>query len=349
MLIQDVKNIYPEYFNEFIEVLKKFDVVFCLDERRLLIPSLLPVGEEDSCLVFTKSISKTLCNTEIFDSFCGKSQQDQAPMYLTPHPILTRYYLLPFIPNSFFTRLMARLMSSEILYHMNQSLKMGSWAAEHIINSAHWKCWRNGIVIKWSHMTIFRIAPIDSNSFVGMEKVAIVTGRDKFEHVDEMKGLEIKIAIFPEEYFPKSSTLSTLECQLSTSLQDNHEYSSGKCLATWLLYQATTHIDSVFEDWYESFARRKGFDSEQHNVRITNPCNKCAEHIQDTLNKKSHHDALSEEKVCYIFTGPYAVLVSTSDAGKGLVCPKHGQLKIADVAPDLVSTYNLTIQYKVWF
>ena len=199
-------------------------------------------------------------------------------------------------------------------------------------------------MITWSHMEIFRIAPI-CGSLAGVDKVAIITKENTYEYINEMRGLEIKVAMLPKEYIEKCSTL---ECQLSasSSLMDGLEYSSGRCLATWLLHQATTYIDSVFEDWYESFARRKGFDPHQENVRITNPCNKCAEHVQNSLLKESrrfNHRAsssvtkITNEKICYIFTGPYAALISANNPGEGLFCPEHGHLKMADVAPDLVN------------
>ena len=341
--MDDAKKIYMDCFQEFIALMQNFEVVFVLDEKRLVIPSLLPMDEEESSLIFSRSISHTLTNSDSFDQVrC----EPHAPMYEAPHPILTRYYLLPFIPNGFFTRLMARLMSSEIIDHLQLSLLNNKLGDDHVINSAHWKCWRNGVMITWNHVEIFHIVPL-SSSLPGMDKVVVVTKKDCQESIEALKGIEIKVAILPEEYIGKCSTL---DCQLSTSASfketdtDIVNYSRGKCLATWLLHQGTTIVDSVFEDWYESFACKKGFDPHQENVRIANPCNICIEHSKEaevmiarSSNYPTQPPSNAKEKVCYIFTSLYAALV-TSTTGEGLVCPEHGTLKIADVAPDLVST-----------
>ena len=226
-------------------------------------------------------------------------------------------------------------------------------------------------------MEIFRIAPI-SRTPTGVSEVMVVTKKDTLTRTEEFKGLEIKVAMLPEELIEKCSTL---QCQLTTSSsllemdkKGGAEFSAGKCLATWLLHQATTAIDSVFDDWYESFARKKGFDPHQENVRITNPCSKCMEHVRastlrelqrpypaSTLRELQRPLQVSNEPQClypastprelqcpepsspqglrkplYVFTSLYAAHV-TAENKENLECPEHGTLKVADVAPDLVS------------
>jgi hypothetical protein len=344
--MEDVRKIYNNCFTEIVSLMQKFEVLLPLDEHRLLIPSLLPLDEEDSCLIFSRCLSVADSGHAIMDQL---RHEPHAPMYETPHTILTRYYLLPFIPNGFFSRLMARLMSGELIDHLQASLISNKISSDHIINSTHWKCWRTGILITWSHMEIFRIAPICGVP-AGVSKVAVVNKKDSFTYYTEkFGGLEIKVAMLPEEFIEECSTL---KCQLSSSASGGDERrcetSLGKCLATWLLHQATTAIDSVFEDWYESFARKQGFDPHQENVRIANPCNKCSQRVQDSQLLESKHlvssldTTLQEENaddaVCYVFTSIYASHVAAS-SGESLVCPTHGTLDLADVAPDLVSIY----------
>ena len=204
-------------------------------------------------------------------------------------------------------------------------------------------------------MEIFRIAPL-TRTPAGASKVAVVTKRGESMDVGVLGGLEIKVAMLPEEYIE----CSTLQGQLSYSASatetsvEKPDVSRGRCLATWLLHKATTAIDSVFEDWYESFARKKGFDPHQENVRITNPCNKCMEHVQKSQLRESRmpnmvksppgvgvagggNDVISKP-VCYVFTSMYAAHVAAS-CDKTLECPTHGTLNVADVAPDLVSQH----------
>lgn len=342
MVMTDVEKIYSDCFQEVIILMQKFEVVFRLDESRLVIPSLLPLVEEESCLVFARSITQRLDDS----MFSQLRNQPHAPMYETPHAIMSRFYLLPFVPNGFFSRLMARLLSSDIIDHVQQSLMSGQLSVTHIANSAHWKCWRTGILITWNHMEIFRIAPL-SNASAGLERVSVVTKKDTFVETDVSGSLEIRVAVLPEEYI---TSCSILKGQLNSSLSyaETDNCSRGKCLSTWLLHQATTAIDSVFEDWYECFARKKGFDPHQENVRIANPCHMCMQRVQEMELQASRHlnmasagvDSVdgaesAEGSVCYVFTSTYAAHASASS--RDLVCPTHGTLRVADVAPDLVS------------
>lgn len=343
MIMEDVKKIYAGCFREVISLMQKFEVVFLLDERRLLIPSLLPPEEDNACLIFSSSLTETLTESTVTDQLL---HEPHAPMHKTPHAVLTRFYLLPFIPNGFFSRLMARLMSSNIIEHLQQSLLKNPLQDVYLINSTHWKCWRTGILITWNHMEIFRIAPLAENQ-AGLTTVEVVTKKGTFVSTSIAGGMEIKVAMLPEEIIEKCSILDS-QLNFNSSFMESDkktDYSRGKCLATWLLHQATEAIDSAFEDWYESFARKKGFDPHQENVRIVNPCNKCIEYT----TSMSLHSCLSPrspvakeekeeegERKCYAFTNMYTALVSSSSE-ESLVCPVHGTLKVAQVAPDLVS------------
>lgn len=354
MLMEDVKKIYAGCFKEVIPIMQKFEVVFLLDEHRLLIPSLLPPEEDDSCLVFSSSLSQTLTDDTMTEQL---RHEPHAPMHETPHTILTRLYLLPFIPNGFFSRLMARLMSSDIIEHLQQSLLSNVLVSSYLINSTHWKCWRTGILITWNHMEIFRIAPLAENQ-ARISTVEVVTKKDTYISTNVLGGLEIKVATLPEEFIQKCSILDG-QLNFSSSYMDSEkrtDYSRGKCLATWLLHQATIAIDNVFEDWYESFARKKGFDPHQENVRIANPCNKCIECVQreaflqlnPNLFPANGSVAKGEgEGKCYVFTSMYTSLVSTN-YGENLVCPVHGPLRVADVAPDLVSLWKELLLTGIW-
>lgn len=366
MLIEDVRKIYQDCFQEFVVLMQKFEVVFRLDDSRLVIPSLLPPDEEHSCLVFSRAISQSQCLDEA--TFRELRNQPHAPMYETPHVILNRFYLLPFVPNGFFSRLIARLLSGDTIDKLQGSLLSNQLSQAHISNTAHWKCWRSGILITWNHMEIFRIAPLDHAPSAGLGRVCVVTKKDTSEST-EVSGLEIKVAVLPEEYIecpptsPSPSSPPHLQASFSTSGAESERRGEGthsfrgKCLATWLLHQATIAIDSVFEDWYESFARKKGFDPHQENVRIANPCNMCMQHVQELqltasrpavggpsspvggekeLEEEGERGEGSDGEVCYVFTSKYATHVCAS-SGEELVCPSHGPVSLTEVAPDLVS------------
>ena len=132
MLVENLAQILQTtYVNEFITLMQKFEVILLLDERRLLIPSLLPSTEEQSCLVFSKQVSAKLSEKDVGD-IEQVSNEPHAPLYQTPYPVLVRYYLLPFIPNGFFTRVLARLMSSDIIDHLQRSIVPGPLDDQHL-------------------------------------------------------------------------------------------------------------------------------------------------------------------------------------------------------------------------
>ncbi len=321
MFMKDVFKIYNEICEEFIIFMQKFEVVLKLDDSRLLIPSLLPDCEEDSCVVFSRAITKQLLEFSP-DKNLEPTEMPVVRIYEVPHPIITRFYLIPFIPSGFFARVMARLMSSDIIDNLNEYLLNNKLGIDHVINSTHWKCWRNGIIITWNHFEIFRIAPLHT-TLTGIHTVGVVTQAEKCEYMKDFNGIEIKVAILPEEYI-----LPSYE-------------GTGRSLASWLLHQATIKIESVFEDWYESFARKKGFDPQEQNVRVVNPCKACMSTVEQERLKLLNDPHLSitlmdshTDRVCYMFTCAHIAHTSTSE--KILVCPIHGNQSVFELAPDMV-------------
>lgn len=343
MLVENLAQILQTtYVNEFITLMQKFEVILLLDERRLLIPSLLPSTEEQSCLVFSKQVSAKLSEKDVGD-IEQVSNEPHAPLYQTPYPVLVRYYLLPFIPNGFFTRVLARLMSSDIIDHLQRSIVPGPLDDQHIVNTAHWKCWRDGVIITWNHMEIFRIAPI-TFPLTGTTDTYLISSEGE-NPVETYKGVEINVAILPEEIMEKCSIFPK---------EDPSVTCRGKCMATWLLHQATTIIDSVFEDWYEVFAKKKGFD--YTIARTANPCPACFMVIHEarynasttptqqrvrgftdsmsvTMTEYSVIASKSFQGRFYMISSPYCTRAVKE--GTTLKCPAHGELAVTDIAPDV--------------
>ena len=339
-MLADLKKTFG-YFSlvtEFTTLMQKFEVVLMLDEYRMLIPSLLPAEEQDSCIVFPKSVSLSKSEVASFDQLL---KEVPAPMCQLPHPLYVRYYSLPFIPNGFFPRLIARVIGSEIIDRMRNSLCVGPFGETHVLNIIHWLCWRNGIVMIWNQMEIFRIAPI-TYPLPGTTSAQIISCSEKKE-VETRKGLEIKVAVLPED--------KVSDCSVVRNKKDVEQVPErAKCLASWLLHQATDLIDSVFDDWYEGFALKKGF--EIGAVQTTNPCPQClkkvlaAEVMATAIPVKRRitfglsfmkrpTPAIPKDEVLYSFSSPYCSLAVAS--GIKLECPDHGEMSVAAVAPDLVS------------
>ena len=308
---------------EFISLMQKFEIVLLLDNERLLIPSLLPPNRDASTVVHPKLMGY--------------------PMELTPHQyanmerlgfvVLARFFLLPYIPNGFFPRLIARVMGSNIFECVKQSGRAGSLADMNVLNNnLHWRCWRSGIVLIWQHLEIFRIAPI-SPWTSHADTTYVVSALETKEVGEYTQGIEILISIIPEDHIASSSFLSSNGFKPRSSL-----------LSTWLLQQASELVDSVFEDWYEGFARKKGYDP-RAVVRQVNPCPDCLKQCMARLpgshgslkrpRSAPSGDHVNTQKQLYLFTSPHCVLAASK--GMPLKCPDHGNVPVSSVAPDLVS------------
>ena len=345
MLVENLGQILQgTYVSEFLTLMQKFEVILLLDERRLLIPSLLPKTEQQACLVFSKGVSASLTekDEELIDQV---TNQPHAPLHQTPYPVLARCYLLPFVPNGFFTRVTARLMSSDIVDHLQRSIVSSPLDDDHhVLNSPHWKCWRDGIIITWNHMEIFRIAPA-TFPLPGTTDTHLISSEGD-NQVETYKGVEINIAVLPEEIMKNCSIFPR---------EDPSVCCKGSCMATWLLHQATTIIDSVFEDWYEVFAKKKGFD--YSITRTANPCPECFKAVHEARYKASttptqqrvrrFTNTVAEAMVdygvissrssprghFYMFSSPHCSRALKE--GLTLSCPAHGEITVADISPDL--------------
>ena len=290
MLVEALNKIFQnsskcvncDIVTEFLTLMQRFEVILMLDKQRILIPSLLPKKQQDSCIVFPKFVSldeleMTCCLQEL-------SKQPYAPICQLPHPILVRFYLLPFVPNGFFPRLIARLMGGNIMEHLLKSLTTGPLDSHHILNLIHWQCWQNGIILIWNHFEIFRIAPL-TYPLPGTTSARVISNSGESK-VETLKGIEVKVAVLPETCIKACSVLPNMD----------NVPNKGKCLATWLLHQVSDLVDSVFDDWYEAFARKKGYDLSVTST--VNPCTMCfknviAAEVAATVSSSPKHFAFS--------------------------------------------------------
>ncbi len=324
MWIEDVAKIYASYAKDFTDLLRKFEVVYLLDKQRILIPSLLPDSEDDPCFVYSSALSSMLMDK---NDLIHKDPEGYDSLGQLDLPIYCRYYLLPFVPKGFFTRFIARLMSSDIIDELHKSLKGTALEAVHISNAIHWSCWRNGIVLVWNRMEIFRVAPLNNTS-LEESKITLITGKNSQEEVSILTGLEIKVAILPKN---KVRVCSFLEPALQRISNDSEGIFSnlenpfkGRNIASWLLYRATSIVDSTLNDWYEGFGLQD-YGDQNSRPRIANFCSKCL---------KSIHQSSILISDIFMFTSTYCCLAACKR--ERLVCPHHGRVKVEDIAPDLV-------------
>ena len=60
--------------------------------------------------------------------------------------VFAHYYLLPFVPNGFFLRLIARIIGSKISTCFTDVVPLHH-SHDKLYNSIHWRPWHNGIIL----------------------------------------------------------------------------------------------------------------------------------------------------------------------------------------------------------
>jgi len=333
--MKDVRDKFDRhmYCDEFVSLMKKFEVIHVLDEKRILIPSFLPVSEKESCRVHSNMTS---------------SNEHSLSLQLEPHredksisncgfQVFCRYFLLPFIPNGFFGRLIARLMTSDILDQLCTSLASDPLESISPSYKMHWKCWRQGIIIIWNKKEIFRVAPL-TDTLPSSTEIVLVSEKDKEQLINMPKGLEIKIAVVPEHKVLKCRFLEPALMRLKeqiggkkndASMSQVENKSKGKCIASWLLHRVSAIITSIFNDWYEGFASRR--QEKNEILKVANYCGDCLSLVSEPDSDQTE-DTVNQ---VFVYTSEFCCLAACK--GEDLQCPIHGNLKIEDVAPDLVS------------
>lgn len=332
MKIDEVRSLYSNspYCDQFVDLMRKFEVIFRLNKQHILIPSLIPVREEDACTIYSSSIYDSIRNVRSsnIESYTKLSELNSS--------LYCRYYMLPFIPSGFFVRLIARLLSSDIIDQLYTSLTSDPLERLYVSKIIQWRCWRTGIIIVWNNKEIFRVAPIAN--IKPPDELYKITRKGRQELVGSIFGLDIKVAVLTESEIRICSFLSSClqrimdrTCDLerngiSTTVENP---SKGLCIASWLLQRTTSVIDSVFEDWYEGFASKRNYSTRDANMTYCNFCNKC-------ITSCSQASVTDEANTFYMYSSTYCCQMAYQ--GKQLECPKHGKLAIEDVAPDLVSS-----------
>lgn len=336
----------PTFLQDFVLLMQKFEVVLLLDKERLLIPSLLPDNEKNACVVFPLSVSLTPDTLSCIDNL---GSQPFARISTLDMKVFARYYLLPFVPNGFFPRLIARIVGSKITSCFSNCVPT-SESFHNVYNGLHWRPWRNGIVLVHRHMEMVRVSPI-SLPHLGKGQVYLTSSKGQQCHKEPPRGIEIMVAILPDG-------LVTGDSEHLLSDDDNNR---SHQLGVWLLRQLTEITDSVFEDWYEGFARRKGFDFS--TIHQASPCPLCLSgvfrasrnkkpaprksvsasstpntRVAKTLSSSSYSDFVefnNKDISLYLFSSPFCVLSSSTDTH--MKCNDHGPIPVSCVAPDLVS------------
>ena len=302
------------FITAIINIMQSFEIILLLDQQSILIPSLLSQQREEARVITQDSSNRFSVQDSV--------GHDVVP--ITDHPnVLLRHYILPFVPSGFFGRLISRICASRIVFKCKTIFEA---------SKPLWSCWRDGICLICNGTELLRIVPV-TYPLSGTGSTCIVTSSGH-ETVAKLNGIEVRVAILKKVHSYPVSLRGKMVRQISKPVDPMHA-------ATWLLQQAIEHIDSIFNDWYEAFGRKRGF--ELSTIDQGTPCTSCEKQRIECISMSP-----SNERVCapdssehaeglkyYLFSSrccTHNVLLK-----QNLQCPLHGSVSVSQIAPDLVS------------
>ena len=289
------------FIGAIISIMQSFEVILLLDQHSILIPSLMSRHREHACAISQDDSGKL--------SVQSTASLLSVPINTQKH-VLLRHYVLPFVPNGFFSRLTSRICANttiiaqcRILYEKCEPLL---------------RCWRHGVCLTCNGMDVLSIVPV-TYPLPGTDSTYIVTS-EGHEVVKKFCGIEVRV-------FTVSS---------STDSEPPSDYIHA---ATWLLQQSIQCIDSIFEDWYVAFGRKRGFDLSM--ILVGAPCDKCeARRLTDASPKRStsgrQHNGTEvvTAKSYFLFSLPFCAHAVALK--QELKCPIHGSISVSKISPDMV-------------
>ena len=307
------------FINGIISIMQSFEVILLLDQQSILIPSLISQQRENACAISQESCGHLTMQSTV-DRFAAPitAQKD----------VLIRHYILPFVPNGFFSRLISRVCASPLIIEQCEGVLGGQ--------DAWWSCWKDGICLICNDIEVLSIVPV-TYPLPGTDSTYIVTSEGHVA-VNWHSGIEVRAC----------PILASHDVGMTSDPNDDMR------AATWLLEQAIECIDSIFDDWYVSFGRKRGF--ELSTILLGVPCDRCeAERLADACpaiwrrlasnnydTGKSGQERVTE-RTYFLFTSSFCAL--TVAKKQEPQCPRHGRVNVFKIAPDLVSIIYSALVY----
>lgn len=349
------------HYQDIISLMQKFEVALILDDQQILIPTLLPRDEYDAQGVYPKGGIERPANFDIEDSLADKYiSVSEIASAASWEDTRVRHFIVPFVPNGFFPRLVARIIASGLALSLSNCLAEDVLSDRHASNSLHWYCWCHGFTLVWRHTEILRITQVSYN-LPGAKSTTILWDMSREEPASNC-AIEVEVAMLPNDVFCKDNFLQGRESILQKlqpdSKESTDERSMGGQLAAWLLNSVTEHTHSVFEDWYPQFAWGK--ESGKASILLADICPSCLAEIrparidyQQNKKKKPCNQVVggtgsqapakqrnmnarhNEDRTVSCFALTYSAYASS--CGQNLVCRQHGPIPVGCVAPDVVS------------
>lgn len=348
-----------KHYQDIISLMQKFEVALILDEQQILIPTLLPQDECDAQGVYPRGGVDQSNDADVEDSLANKDVSVvEIASAASWRDTRVRHFTVPFVPNGFFPRLVARIIASGLALRLSNCLADDLLSGQHASNSLHWYCWCRGFTLVWRHTEILRITQVSYN-LPGTKNMTLLQDLSREKPAFDC-AIEVEVAMLPKDVFRNDNFLQGRESILQKLQPDmkelTDEHSMGWQMAAWLLNSVTEQIQGVFEDWYPQFTWGK--ESGKASVLLADLCPSCLAEIRPARinyqqnQKKPPNQVVGstgsqpcdrqpdlkaqndEDRTVHCFALTYSAYASS--CGKNLMCQQHGSIPVGCVAPDVV-------------
>ncbi len=294
----------------------------------------------------------------------------------------TRLYCTSFLPQGFFARLIARILSDTILkaclidlLHLDFSTNANSLTTtqnlgpliDFIAQKADWRCWQTGIELTYLGHTLLSIKELVYDSLLDHSDYNNIYATHPVLFKDCENELQLKAAHKNSSFVECYSAFKTLTVQETDSANHLVRIQCHRKTSLKLFAAVIEIIDSLLEDWYPDLGTKFMQDSKgEYLVTRLSPCSGClvaaettlsmnfksgvvSGHDSDTINYElikreiaelARHPAETVKKKLQNADYIYSFMIddvcyAVMKLEAGLNCPKHGQLSVNVIAPDL--------------
>lgn len=255
-----------------LNLLNKFEVALTWDFRTLLIPSLLPLTEDEPENTITlKVIILSFIFIHMYFgskyiSFYSKQIPFKSPkrsmsesnLLTKDEPIsleqprlifkqLSRFLLISYFPSGFWSRLMIRILADTQIVDIAQNL----YSCENDQKIVHWKLWQCGLELYFSNLLIFKLREVSQNCRNSPYRYHL--NKFKIKQDGIWADVDLARSSILEIFFPLLDLKCETESGGQTIVPVNIQH------VTKLLSTCVDHVDILLEDWYPTIGELNEF------------------------------------------------------------------------------------------
>lgn len=289
--------------DKYLQLLQKFEVALCVGENEVIIPSLMPKN---------KNYPKPNDNLKDVDLSIAHDSCYQPP--------LRRIWFTNYIPDGFWPRLICRLLNDQQIKSV-----LGYYFEPRSDGHTHldWICWRSGLVFASRGRTLLLV-----RNLINPDTNLITDEGHKLKTISMKYRIEVHIYI--SEMINTLQELISLEKYCPIEDEGEEEMPTPFKVAghaTRLMVTISNHI-AFLSSWFHGMF--------QSNSSGYIPCWKCYGGVAGTGTIGGTDLLIDVDGApCCCLTFSSCIIPYCHD--NDVQCPVHGDLKVVQSAPDLVS------------